>query len=187
MNLELAALFIVLFFAYLQFFITSIPIWLIYLVIFGVPVIRLIIKKDYHIFSFDLTDTMQSLTLNSVFGIGFVIILIIIGFMIGRSSIVAFSSPGLIGGFFGILISLFQELFFRYYLQETFELLLKNTNNSIILASIVSASFFVPKWEVMIGFFIMGLFLGWVYSRTRDIYGITVAHFIISLFLDFTM
>lgn len=187
MNKALALLIIVLIFSYLQFFVAIIPVWIVYLLIFTVPIIRMVTRKDYHLFSFDLTDTIQSVTLNSLFALGLVTVLTFIGLIIKRTSIVAFTSPDTIEAFFGLLMSLFQELFFRYYIQETLETLLENANKSIFLTSIISASFFIPKWEVIIVFFIMGLFFGWIYNKTKDIYGITIGHFIISLFLDFTI
>ncbi len=187
MNKELIVLFLTLFFAYSQFFTPIIPLWVVYGIILLIPIIRLVVKEDYHIFAFDITDTMQSITLNSIFSVGLIIVLLIIGIITNRTSIIAYSSPGTIELFFGLLISFFQELFFRYYLQETIGVLLKNTNNSVLLTSIISSSFFIPKWEIIIAFFIMGLFFGWIYSKTKDIYGITLGHFILSLFLDFTI
>ena len=187
MDVETALLLLVLVFAYMQFFIQLIPVWVVYLIIFTAPIIRLVLRRDYHLFSFDITDTMQSVTLNSLFAIAFIIVLLFVGFFTKRTSIITYTNPTFSGLFFGLMLSFFQELFFRYYLQETLQQRLKNTTFSVALASLISASFFLPNLVTMICFFIMGLFFGWIYDKTKDIYGITIGHFIISLFLDFVI
>lgn len=152
---------------------------LIYTIItFLIPLIVLVKRKDYHLFAFAIEDTIPSLMINIGYALLFSFVLFIIGFAANEFDFVIFFGLDLILILRILFISFLQELLFRYFLQRN----LINYHGKLIgilITSFVSSVLVFPPITMSLTFFFMGLIIGWVFNKTNDIYGATIAHFLI--------
>lgn len=148
------------------------------IVIFLVPLIVLIRRKDYHLFALNVEDTIPSIVVNVGYALVFAFILFMIGWAGNDFSFVMFYGLELIVFLRVLFISFLQELLFRYFLQgELIKLYGKWIG--IIVTSVISAVIIFPPLSMSLTFLFMGLIIGWVFHKTNDVYGATLAHFLI--------
>ena len=151
------------------------------IITFTIPFIYFFRKKDYHLFAFDVKDTLQSIGINLVFSIGFIVFMLLIGLIFSNFSWISLFGLSINSVLILFAISFFQEMLFRYFLENIF------VNEfgkiiGIIITSIISSIVVFPPITMSLVYLIMGLFIGWVFEQTKDIYGATFAHFLIYLF-----
>ena len=148
------------------------------LIIFLTPLIVLIKKRDFHLFTFNVTDTIPSIVINVGYSLGFALLLFIIGFAIQEFNFVMFYSLETITLLQVLFISFSQEILFRYFVQAK---LIEYTDKwrGIGLTSLISALVNFPPLSMSLTFLFMSLIIGWVFENTKDIYGATIAHFLI--------
>lgn len=183
MNLKLSNILFILFVLFVasRFFINNLIPPLFYTVItFFVPIVYFLYKKDYYIFYFNTSDTLPSIGINISFAVGFVMAAILIGFYFKDYSWVflLYSNPLL-----ALPVSLMQEMLFRYFIQNNILKLTESKIKAIVFTSIISAVVLLPSFLDSIAFFIIGIAVGYIFDKTQDIYGATLANLIISLFM----
>ena len=153
------------------------------LIIFIVPLAYFLYKKDYYIFYFNTSDTLPSIRVNLVFAIGFITLILVGSLFFKNYSWALLSDKNSLDLILGLLVSFFQEMLFRYFLQGTIVKLTNSTIKSIIFTSVLNGAVFLPSILESIVFLIAGLFIGYIFEKTKDIYGATLANFLISSFI----
>jgi len=150
------------------------------IIIFSAPIVYIIYNRHYHIFKFDINDTSQSVLLNFFFGILALIFILFVPAFFGNFNWVNIFglSPNLVMLLF--LLSLNYELLIRYFLGGFFEKRFGQLAG-IILPSIIGGLIFLPDLLSAASFFLGGLFFGYTFSKTNDIYGVALGGFIIRL------
>jgi membrane protease YdiL (CAAX protease family) len=150
------------------------------IIIFSAPIVYVIYSRHYHIFRFDINDTMQSILLNFFFGIIALIFILFVPAFFGNFDWVGIFelSPNLMILLF--LLSLNYELLIRYLLGGFFEKRFGQLAG-IIFPSIIGGLIFLPDLLSAVSFFLGGLFFGYIFSKTNDIYGAALGGFIIRL------
>jgi len=162
----------------LRFFLSGIFSALHTIIVFSIPFGYIVLKKHYHIFKFEINDTLQGVLFDSLFAFVFCVIIIFGSIYLGNINwirIFDFSSNFIMLLF---LISFNYEILVRYFLQGFFERRFGEIF-AIPLASLCGALLFLPDFFSAISFFIAGLFFGFIFSKTNDIYGATIGGFII--------
>jgi len=152
-------------------------------VVFLVPIAYFIVKKDYFLFYFNISDTLPSVGINLSFAVGFVAVLLFIGFLIGNYSWVLLINKTFTDFLLSGISSFLTELLFRYFIQGVMVKLTGSTIKSVIATSILSGIVLIPSVIESISFLIMGLVIGYIFEKTKDIYGATLANWIISSFI----
>ncbi len=149
--------------------------------IISMPIARLIWFKESYIFAVNLRDTGKSIAYNIIASIVSVSIIISIGLLFKNFNWVLLSTYSVSDYVKMIVIAMVQELIFRYYVEGTLTKYFSKPI-SIIATSIASSIVFIATPIIALSYLVMGLFIGWVFEQTKDIYGATLSHFIIYLF-----
>ncbi|VVB75231.1 Uncharacterised protein [Candidatus Tiddalikarchaeum anstoanum] len=153
------------------------------IIIFSVPLVYFIYKREFYLFYFNLTDTLPSIGINLTFSIIFIMFLLVGGFLFGNYNWVLLLTSSISDIILGLLTSFFQEMLFRYFIQYWFFKMTNNDLLSIILTSVASSIVLLPSIVESFTYLIMGLVIGYIFYKTKDIYGATMANWIISTFI----
>jgi membrane protease YdiL (CAAX protease family) len=178
MNMKEYYYYIFVAFIFLKFFLSGIFLTFHTIIIFLVPILYILYNKHYHIFKFEFNDTIQSILFNSLVGFAAALILIVVSGYYGNMNWVnIFTLPFNLTALL-FLLSFNYELLIRYFFQNFFE---KRFGKilGIILPCLVGSLIFLPDLLSASVFFIVGLFFGYFFSKTNDIYGVTIGGFII--------
>ncbi len=149
--------------------------------VLSVPIARLILFKEFYIFAVNMRDTGKSLALNGIASIASIVIIVAMGFFFKNFNWILLSAYSIWSYLLMIVIAMVQELVFRYYVEGS---LTKYFSKPISIAatSLVSSIVFIQTPMIAFSYLVMGLFIGWVFEQTKDIYGATLSHFLIYLF-----
>jgi len=150
------------------------------LLLIFVPLIYLWKKKGFYLFNFNIKDSIQSIGLNTGISVVFVCIIMFISLFFNNINWLNLLSINFLDILKILVIAFFQEMFFRYFVQEN---MVKYTNKilGILLTSLIFAITAFPPISISIIYLIMSLYIGWIFENTKDIYGATFANFIVSL------
>lgn len=129
-----------------------------------------------------MRDTPQSIGINLIFSIGFIVVLILIGFLTNNNNWILLLNNNVFQLISAIMVSFFQEMLFRYFIQRFFVTMTNSTFLGIIITSIISGLTLLPSFGESIVYLFMGLVIGYIFEKTKDIYGATLANFLISSF-----
>lgn len=165
-------------FIFLRFFLSGAFLTVHTLIVFSVPLIYIVYNKHYHIFKFDINDTIQSVLFDSLFGFVACILILFVSAYFGNLNwinIFEISNNLMLLLF---LLSFNFELLIRYFFQGFFEKKF-GTMMGIIIPSLIGSLLFLPDLLSAASFFLAGLFFGYIFSKTNDIYGATIGGFII--------
>lgn len=146
----------------------------------SIPLMYLIKHKGYYMFKFDIKDTLQSVTINAGSALILSLLLIFITSFTGEFKWVLLFGLSTYTILKILLFSFLQELLFRFLIQgELVQMhgLLKGVLFTSVLTSVMNYS---TIWVSLI-YLLISLIIGWVFEKTKDIYGVTLAHFITSL------
>lgn len=165
-------------FIFLRFFLSGAFLAVHTLITFSVPLIYIIYNKHYHIFKFDINDTVQSILLNSLFGFFACIVLLFGSAYFGNFNWVNIFEVSTNLMILMLLISFNYELLIRYFFQGFFEKRF-GALIGIIIPSLIGGLILLPDLLSAGSFFIAGLFFGYIFSKTNDIYGIAIGGFMI--------
>jgi len=165
-------------FIFLRFFLTG-PLAAIHtIIVFSVPIIYIVLKKHYHILKFDVSDTIPSVITLSLFS--FVVAFFVLLFSIFLGNLNWVNIFDISGEFLALLflLSFNYELLIRYFFQGFFE---KKFSLwlAILFSNIIGSLILLPDLLSAGLFFLCGLLFGFVFNRTNDIYGVTIAGFIL--------
>ncbi|MBN1923264.1 MAG: CPBP family intramembrane metalloprotease [Nanoarchaeota archaeon] len=165
-----------------RYFLSGIFLTIYTVIIFGVPFIYLFFNKHFHLFAFDVKDTLQSIMINLLSSVGFVILMLLVGWATSNFSWVILTRISAFVILRVVIVAFFHEILFRYFIQQNMVNYVGNTYIGIIITSFISAVIVSPPIITGIVYFFMGLFIGWVFEKTKDIYGAVLADSLISLF-----
>jgi membrane protease YdiL (CAAX protease family) len=167
-------------FIFLRFFLNGIFLTIHTLIVFSVPLIYIVYNKHYHIFKFDINDTLQSVLFNFIFSfIMFILILAGAAYFGNLNWVNIFDIPyNFI--LLLLLLSFNYELLIRYFFQNFF---IRRFGGliGVIIPSLIGGLILLPDFLSSITFFISGLFFGFIFSKTNDIYGISFGGLIIRM------
>jgi len=167
-------------FIFVRFFLSGIVLTVHTIIVFSTPLIYIIYNKHYHIFKFDINDTVQSVLFDFLFG-ALMLIVIVFGSIYSGSFnwVNIFEIPTSMILLLAML-SINYELLIRYFFGGFFEKKF-GTIIGIAVSSLIGGLIFLPDLLSAASFFVCGLFFGYIFSKTNDIYGPSLGGFIIRL------
>ncbi|MDD2678472.1 MAG: hypothetical protein PHS81_01155, partial [Candidatus Nanoarchaeia archaeon] len=152
------------------------------IIVFSVPILYVVLNKHYHILKFDINDTIQSVITLFVFSFTVCFFLLFAGIYLGNFNWVNIFDFSWDFSLLMLLLSFNYELLIRYFFQGFFE---KKFGSiiAIILSSFIGGAIFLPDYLSAGVFFGCGLFFGFIFSKTNDMYGVSIGGFLLRMAL----
>ncbi len=167
-------------FIFARFFLSGIFSTIHTIIVFSVPLIYILYNRHYHIFKFEVHDTVQSVLIDSLFAFILSFFVLFGAIFFGNINWVnIFEIPA--GLMFALLLLSFNyELLVRYFLQGFLE---KRFGEWVgfPVAAFIGSVLLLPDILSFIIFLISGLLFGWVFRKTNDIYGPALAGFVLRI------